>query len=341
MSDTLPWENSLRKDKPRLLMIVPWLTMGGADKFNLDVLEQLTRQGWEVTVATTLTADHSWLPAFARLTPDIFILQHFLRPVDHPRFLRYLIQSRQVDVVLIANSELAYLLLPYLRTQCPGVAFADFCHMEEEYWKNGGYPRRAVEYQELLDLNIVSSQYLQEWMVQRGADARSIRVCYTNIDPQRWHPDQEQRAIVRQELAVDDTVPVVLYAGRICRQKQPRVFAQTMLRLSGMISSVALVAGDGPELEWLRSFVHKHSLSDRVRLLGAVPNARIRELMMAADVFFLPSEWEGIALSIYEAMACGLPVVGADVGGQRELVTPECGILITRSDEKTEMRHYA
>jgi hypothetical protein len=63
--------------------------------------------------------------------------------------------------------------------------------------------------------------------------------------------------------------------------------------------------------------------------------------MAAADIFFLPSKWEGIALSLYEAMACSLPVVGADVGGQRELVTPECGVLMARSDEETEAEQYA
>jgi GT2 family glycosyltransferase len=48
-SDELPCENRLQKDKPRLLMIVPWLTIGGADKFNLDLLQQLTQRSWEVT----------------------------------------------------------------------------------------------------------------------------------------------------------------------------------------------------------------------------------------------------------------------------------------------------
>jgi glycosyltransferase involved in cell wall biosynthesis len=107
------------------------------------------------------------------------------------------------------------------------------------------------------------------------------------------------------------------------------------------IDFAALVAGDGPELERLRSYVEGAALRARVRLLGAVSNERVQELMAAADVFFLPSQWEGIALSMYEAMACGLPVVGADVGGQRELVTPECGVLVARSDEETEVGHYA
>ncbi|MBA3765795.1 MAG: glycosyltransferase [Acidobacteria bacterium] len=340
--DELPCENRLRKDKRRLLLVAPWMTFGGADKFNLDLLRQLTERGWEITIATTLKSDDWWLPLFARCTPDIFSLHHFLRLIDYPRFLRYLIHSRQVDVVLISHSELGYLLLPYLRAHFPDVTFVDFCHIEEEHWNNGGYPRWAVEYQELLDLNVVSSEHLKGWMVKRGADPQRIKVCYTNIDTEEWHPDPEHRAAVRRELGLDDVVPLILYAGRICPQKQPRVFAQTVLRLHQQGSHfAALVAGDGEEIEGLRSFINKHKLNDRVRLLGAVSNLRVKHLMAAADVLFLPSRWEGIALTIYEAMACGLPVVAADVGGHRELVAPECGVLITRSDERKEAQQYA
>jgi glycosyltransferase involved in cell wall biosynthesis len=322
-------------------MVVDWLTMGGSGKFNLDLLRQLTERGWEVTIATTLSGDHSWAPLFGRYTPDIFILHHFLRLVDYPRFLRYLIQSRQVDAVLISHSELGYLLLPYLRAHFSKVTFVDFCHIEEEHWKNGGYPRLAVEYQESLDLNFVTSEHLKGWMVQRGADTERIRVRYINIDSNKWRSDPGLRSAVRPELGLDDVVPVILYAGRICLQKQPRVFARTMLQLRQQGSSfVALVAGDGPDMEWLRSFIKEHKLSDQIRLLGMVSIERMKQLMSASDIFFLPSQWEGIALSVYEAMACGLPVVGADVGGQRELVAPECGVLIRRSDENTEAQRY-
>ena len=340
--DRLPWENRLHKEKPRLLMMLPWLTLGGADKFNLDVLEQLTRCGWEVSLVTTLTGDSSWLPKFAAFTPDVFILHHFLRLTDYPRFLRYLIQSRQIDQVMISNSEFGYLLLPYLRATCPGVSFVDYCHMEEEYWKNGGYPRLAVEYQHLLDLNIVSSAHLRRWMVSHGAQQERIQVCYTNIDAQKWQPlSAERRRTIRQKFSVNDDIPILLYAGRICEQKQPRVFAQTLTELQHRTTDwMALVAGDGPDLEWLRSFIKRHGLAKHVQLLGAVSNDIVRELMGAVDIFFLPSQWEGIALSLYEAMANGLAIVGADVGGQRELVTPECGILIPRGTIEDEVAAY-
>jgi glycosyltransferase involved in cell wall biosynthesis len=342
LPEELPCENLLRRNKPRLLMLVPWMSLGGADKFNLDLLQQLTGRAWEVSVATTLTVDQSWLPHYARYTSDVFILPHLLRRPDYPRFLRYLIHSRQIDVVMISHSELGYQLLPYLRSHFPNVTFIDFCHIEEEHWKNGGYPRMAVQYQELLDLNIVSSEHLKGWMVKQGADSQRISVCYTNVSVDGFSSNPEDRATVRAELGLDETVSLILYAGRLCEQKQPDVFARTMLQLHVQgLTFVALVAGVGPDLKWLQSFIKQNKLNDCVRLLGEVPPQRIKRLMFASDIFFLPSRWEGIAVTIYEAMACGLPVVGADTGGQRELVSPETGVLLPRDDKGTEVLRYA
>jgi glycosyltransferase involved in cell wall biosynthesis len=133
----------------------------------------------------------------------------------------------------------------------------------------------------------------------------------------------------------------LLYAGRICDQKQPRVFAETIRRLAQhQPGFVAIVAGDGADLPWLRSYVADHSLDDHVCFLGSVSNARIKELLSAVDIFFLPSKMEGISLALYEAMAMGVVPVGADVGGQRELVTTECGILVPRSTEEDEVCMY-
>ena len=341
VSEVLPCANRLRKDRPRLLLIAPWLAIGGADKFNLNAISQLSERGWEVTIATTLRGEQPWLPQFARVTPDIFVLPHFLRLTDYPRFLRYLIVSRSIDVVMVSHSELGYQLLPYLRAACPEVAFLDFCHAEAENWKNGGYPRMAVEHQELLDLNLVASAHLREWMVQRGADQSRIRVCHINIDANDWRPDPQQRYVVRQRLGVHEETPVILSVSRLDAEKAPAMLAQTVRQLAQRQTPfLSLVVGDGAEREGVEAFIRQEGLGDRLRLLGALPNAQVRELLAAADIFFLPSKWEGIALAVYEAMACGVPIVGTDVGGQRELVTPECGILIAKSDEETEAFAY-
>lgn len=334
----LPGINRLSKTRPRLLMILPWLTMGGSDRFNLNLVKQLQARGWEVTIATTLSGDHSWEPEFAAHTPDIFALHRFLRLADYPRFLSYLARSRQVDYVLISHSELGYQLLPYLRAQLPGVTFVDYCHLEEKQWKNGGYPRMAISYQDFLDLNIVSSAHLREWMVAQGASAERIRLCYTGIDVQEELPRTVPEVVKNGK----QKPPLIVYAGRICEQKQPKVFARTMERLAEMNAPFrAVVAGDGPDKAWLASFLRQKKLGGQVKLLGELSHRQLLELLASADIFFLPSSWEGISLAIYEAMGAGLAVVAADVGGQRELVTEECGILVSRGREDDEVEQYA
>ncbi len=380
-----PVLNPLVKNAPRLLMIAPWLRMGGADRFNLDLVRYLTTRAapnWEVTIATTLPK-HPWLPEFAALTPDVFLLDHLARLPHYPALLSHLIASRRPDVVMVTNSQLGYFLLPLLRSLHPETTFVDFNHMEEPHWQNGGHPRTGAGFQDQLDLSIVVSGHLKKWMSQppRNADAERIEVCHINADSTTFRPDAAGRAEWRGELRIDDDTPVILYAARLCPQKQPMVFARTMellLRGTGvppvagagasahsrpvshadsMLAArphgqdahatkapfVALVAGDGEYYGELEAFIHAKGLSGHVRMLGSVPAGRMPSLMAAADIFFLPSEWEGIALSFYEAMAAGLCIVGADVGGQKELVTPETGILLEfpERDGELEARAYA
>jgi hypothetical protein len=87
----------------------------------------------------------------------------------------------------------------------------------------------------------------------------------------------------------------------------------------------------------LRSF----ELQQQVPLLGSVPTERMPAIMAASDILFIPSQNEGISQAFYEALACGLVVVGAQVGGQGELVSPDCGILYSPIPGQDETAEYA
>lgn len=342
MRRDLPFTNPLTKSSRRLLMILPWLRMGGADKFNLDLVEQLTRRGWEVTIATTNGTINRWQPQFARFTPDIFVMPELIGQHDQPAMLRSLIESRRPDVVMVTNAEAAYLYLPYLRSVCPEPAYVDYNHMEEDYWKSGGHPRSGVGNQDLLELNITASHHLKDWMVEHGADAARVEVATINVDPGQWKPDPPAEQRVRDRLDIAPDATVILYAGRICAQKQPQVFVRTLALLAKhadaqSVEFVAIVAGDGEDRPALEEALAREGLTDRVRMLGEVTSNDMRELMAASDIFFLPSRWEGIALVIYEAMAAGAVVVGAVVGGQLELVTPQCGVLLPKAAPGREL----
>src|SRR6202795_2892202 len=249
--ETIPLSQPFRNrlDKPagtrRVLLMLPWLNVGGVEKFNLDLVGQLHERRHQVSVCTYLAGDDPWLPWFLRLTPDIFSLPTFLRPADFPRFLLYLIESRGIDVVLVTNGRLGYQLLPFLRSRCPGMAFVDYVHIEAEHWQNGGFARTSVAYQELLDLTIVSTAHLQRWMVQRGGAADRIEVCHTNVDTTLWDRARWPVDEIRRELAVPDGVPLVLHASRIVPQKRPRLLAEVIRRLAHKegLTFVCVVAG--------------------------------------------------------------------------------------------------
>jgi glycosyltransferase involved in cell wall biosynthesis len=338
MDDTTP-------DDKSVLFLVNSLPMGGACKFILDIAGQLKAQGYRVTVATTTYDSYNpnpWLGELLRIIPDVFILSH-ARPTDLPRQIVHLARARRFSRVVLSHSMLAYQLLPYLRSELPEVAFLDYTHIEyENAWPDGGFALRSIHNQPMLDLAMVSSHHLREWMLERGANEDLVSVCYTNIDTEKWKPSSEVRARVRYELGIDKKTAVILYPCRLADQKRPELLCNIVagLRRATRTPFVVVVAGDGPLMTPLNNFVEKERLEDCVRLLGAVSLERVAQLHNAADIFLLPSLIEGIALALFEAMALESVPVVSDVGGQRELVTPDCGELIPLGDIARELTAY-
>jgi glycosyltransferase involved in cell wall biosynthesis len=331
------FQNRLRKsDSPRLLFIVPHLVLGGADKFNIDLISELTaKHSYEITVATTRRSEHHWRHRFEALTPDVFTLDTFLSLRDFPSFLVYLIRSRQIDTILISHSLLGYQLLPYLRAECPEVRCFDYVHIDEPAWKGGGYPAYSLTYQSFLERTLASSNHIKNWMVKRGGDAEHISVVTTNIDSDQWSRSTFDPEALRRKWDIPEGTPVVLFAARLCDQKQPDVLAQSVLALRDRkISFLCLVAGDGEEAPAMHRFIEQNQLTE-MRLLGSRSSEEIQELLAISDIFFLPSRHEGIALALYEAMSMETVVVASNVGGQSELVTPSCGVLIEPGDGQT------
>ena len=328
-----------------VLFIVSSLPMGGACKFILDLAGQLKSQGYRVTVVTTFYDAHNpnpWLNELLRIVPDVFVLSHS-RPVELPRLLVHLARTRQCGRVVISHSLLGYQLLPWLRSELPEVSFLDYTHIEyETEYPNGGYALRSVNNRSLLDMAMVSSEHLRQWMMARGAEEEGLRVCHTNIDTEKWKPSPEARARDRYELGIDKKTALILYPCRLAEQKRPELMCNIVaeLRRATQVPFVVVVAGDGQLMPALKKFVEKQGLDDCLRLLGAVSLERVAQLHNASDIFLLPSLIEGIALALFEAMALESVPVVADVGGQRELVTPECGHLIPLGEPARELTAY-
>ena len=133
---------------------------------------------------------------------------------------------------------------------------------------------------------------------------------------------------LRRRLGVEGTA--FAFAGRLTAQKSLHVALEALAEVEDV---TLLVAGEGDELESLRSRSEELGLNGRVRFLGAQPRERVLELFRAADAAILSSAWENFPHTVVEALAAGTPVIATDVGGVREAVEDGVnGLLVPPGD---------
>ncbi|OPZ18919.1 MAG: putative glycosyltransferase EpsF [candidate division BRC1 bacterium ADurb.BinA364] len=164
-----------------------------------------------------------------------------------------------------------------------------------------------------------------------GLRPERVRVIYNGVDLDEFRPAAD-RAEAKRASGFDADSVVVLMAARLVTQKNPLGFLEAARRLSPRhAQALFAIAGGGPLEDELRRTASDAGMEGRFLLLGhRDPMAAVYR---AADVFVLPSYKEGFSNALIEAMACGLPVVAADVGGAREaLAGSAAGALVPAGD---------
>jgi glycosyltransferase involved in cell wall biosynthesis len=123
--------------------------------------------------------------------------------------------------------------------------------------------------------------------------------------------------------------PVVLAAGRLAVQKGfDTLIAAAARWRDRRPEPLLIIAGAGPLAAGLA--YQARGLGVRVRFLGWRDD--MAALLAAADVFVLPSQWEGQPLILQEALRAGRPIVATDVGGVRDLTGPDAALLVAPGD---------
>lgn len=321
---------SAENEGKRILCWFPHFEVGGADKFNLDLLRGLRAKGYSITIVTTVMAEHSWFSKFYEITPDIFHLPRLMNCGHWLTLARYILESRHIDTCFLSNAYYAYYLLPSLRKAFPTVAFVDYTHTEDLGWRGGGYPRVSCQFSAFLDRHIVTSNHLAEHFIRlNAATASKLKVCYVNVDEQVWQADSGLRQRIRGQISVDNDTTVILFPARITAQKRPLFFIEIIKGLLDDELPVSVLMTGGGDLQAeVVGKVKAYRLESVVNILSFVSPEEMVSYYSAADVVLLPSAYEGISLVLYEAMSMGLPIVASAVGGQRELVVPGAGKLL-------------
>ncbi|WP_380638107.1 glycosyltransferase [Saccharothrix lopnurensis] len=150
------------------------------------------------------------------------------------------------------------------------------------------------------------------------------------VIPNAVFPQAERvdRAVVRAVHGVGRDVPVALCPARLEPQKRHDVLLEAWARLDP--DAVLWLAGDGSRRDVLEKLTAELGITDRVRFLGN--RCDVPDLLAAADVTVLTSDWEGMPLAVLESLAAGRPVVATDVDGVRQALAGGGGIVVPPRD---------
>ncbi len=166
-----------------------------------------------------------------------------------------------------------------------------------------------------LDATLVTSRHIEEKLKDLGL-GNVFRVPL-GVDTKRFSPDKRS-GWIRRELGASPNDRILLFAGRFRKEKGIDVLMRAIQALDGRPGLRMVLVGGGPDNDEM------HRLLDGCRTttaLGYVDDSeKMAAIYASSDLFLAPGPHETFGLATLEAMSAGLPVVGADAGGTRELV---------------------
>lgn len=330
---TFDWNRkpiNVKGEKIRLLFILPWFKVGGADKFNLDLISRLDKNKFDITIVTTETSDYVWRQKFEKYA-EVFDLTSFLHRKDWPAFIHYIIKSRNIDIVMQSNSYFGFYAIPWLKSEFPEVVFTDYLHSENWSWRNGEYPRDSTAIDGFLDRTYTCTKVLRESMKNNmGRTIDNVKTVYIGVDEEEFDSEKinisDNEDLEKQKDKLKGKKSI-LFLCRISEEKRPIFMLRVFKKLIETDKDLVLmVVGDGPVLREMKDTAQKEGIYEKIIFFGMQNN--VKPFYKAADVSVICSLVEGLTITTYESLAMGTPVVTADVGGQKELVDNSCGRVV-------------
>ena len=309
----------------RVLYLVTKADLGGAQVHVLDLL-----RGFQSVLEPVVAvgAEGYFTDAVRKLGVPCEIVPNLVHPISPADDCRALLQVAQLirkirpDVVHAHTSKAGIVARFAARAAgVPAVFTAHtWCFAEGTSWKwrLGGIPaERLASWFSAAIINVSDAN--RELALRRGiANPKRMLTIWNGI------PDSPHRA--RPGIG---GAPRIVMVARCAEQKDHSLLLHAFARMTHPANLVFV--GDGPKLTFLKAEASELNVTNRVEFLG--DRFDIAEILSHSHVFALASKWEGLPLSILEAMRAGLPVIASNVGGIPEAVADgKTGFLVERGD---------
>jgi glycosyltransferase involved in cell wall biosynthesis len=286
---------------------------------------------------TGLSGNILFLPCIYHVTPG-FYNAWTLRLPSLLRALDAIAREAPDEIVISTPGPVGLVGLAaarLLRIKCTGVYHTDFTRQADQFigdpWVSSvveGYTRGFFTLMD--EVRVPTTRYMG-MLADRGLAAAKMKLFPRGIEPQFAVEDARRQAAWRERLGLRPGAPVLLWAGRLGREKNLDFLLRVFAAVAARRPDAHLVfAGDGPELKRLRE---ECAENPRIAFTGRLDRAELPHLYGLSDVFVFPSTTDTFGMVVLEAQACGLLAVVSDVGGPQELVARgETGFVVRADD---------
>lgn len=340
IQETIVIPEKKKNDKINLLIIVPWMITGGADRFNLELVKRLDKNNFNIIIITTESNVNTLRQEFEK-NAIVYDLTTFLDQKNWLSFINYIIQKEQVNLILNTNSTYGYTILPYLKAKNPEIPILDYVHMEEWYYRNGGYARDAATYASVIDKTLVcnkgTEKILKEYFKK---DEKEVQTVYIGVDEEKFNPNKYNKEEILKKYNLEENEKTIIsYICRITEQKRPFLLLEIIKKIQTKRKDILfLIVGDGNLLQKLKSEAQSAKLEDNIKFLGNIGTPE--EIYAISDITINCSIKEGLALTSYESLSMGVPVISSDVGGQAELINEQVGKVVKCLQKETDIHNF-
>lgn len=327
--------------KINILMIIPWMVTGGADKFNLDLITRIDKNKFNIIIVNTQPKNNTWRQEFEEQA-IVYDLTTFLNKEYWLAFINNLIEQYRINLIFNTNSYIGYSMIPYLKSKYPEIPIMDYIHMEEWYNRCGGYSRDSSKVSACIDKTLVCNKNSEKILVEYfGRNPNEVDTVYIGVDEKTFNPDNYDKQEILKEYNIknEQNKYILSYICRIDLQKRPMLLVEILKKLKEKRTDfICLIAGDGPMQDKVEQKIRKYDLTKNVILLGNIKETG--KIYKISDLTLNCSIKEGLALTSYESLSMGVPVVSAKVGGQAELINDDVGGVVPCLQEEDEIMNF-
>ncbi|MBQ6498060.1 MAG: glycosyltransferase [Bacilli bacterium] len=309
------------KDKRKtILYIFPWMAIGGADFFNLELIKRLPQDKFRAIVLLT-TPNRNPLRQDFEDYAEVYDMSSFLDRIDYQTFTDYIISSRKVDLVVVSNTEYGYYMVPYLKAKHPETPFIDYIHSVDHADPRKGFGRCSRDVDQYLYGTYCCNSFTKK-QLKEDFQKKKVDTVYIGTNEEKFNPTKFNKEELKEKYGLPRDKKIISFVARMSEEKRPLMFIEIAKRIYAKDSNTFFVmAGSGPLMSEVKAAVN-----DNFKLLGMIN--KTEEVYAVSDLTINCSSLEGLALTSYESLAMSVPVVSTDVGGQTELIDETVGGIV-------------